>query len=246
MVDAFSFCLYGPERAKYHTGLLENIVLIGQYFPDWKVFVYLGSDITPEYIRKLVSYPNVILRHTNVLGHTNTIHRFFAIDEPGVETMMVRDADSRVHWKDRWAIHDFMSKDRGVHIIRDHRQHDIQILAGLWGIRKHVLPTPIQQLYREWIPVFAGSGKHNDPTGFGIDQNFLYTAIFPKISSTTLVHYSNRCLFPGETAVEFPFEWSDDIYCGRVELGDSIPREQPMMLSKGEPRGTFLNFLHTR
>lgn len=216
--NVFSFCLYGPETPKYYFGLMENIRLINEHFPDWKIFVYLGNDVPESFISKLRTNPSVILRHTGVDGHKNSIYRFFAIDEPSVTTMMVRDADSRVHWKDRWAIRNFIESSSGVHIIRDHIEHTIQILAGLWGIKKSALSFSIQDAYKEWTPIFAGSGDKNDPNGFGIDQNFLKMVLYPRLASSVLVHYSNNRLMIGEVGIEFPFEWKNDVYCGRVEL----------------------------
>ena len=217
-MNAFSFCLYGPETPKYYFGLLENIRLINQHFPDWKIFVYLGNDVPESFEKRLRSNPTLVTRRTGVDGHLNSIYRFFAIDEPSVSTMMVRDADSRVHWKDRWAIRNFMDSSSGVHIIRDHIEHTIQILAGLWGVKKSAIPFSVQELYQTWTPRFAGSGNRDEPTGFGIDQNFLKLVLYPMISTEALVHYSNNRLMVGELGIEFPFEWKNDVYCGRVEL----------------------------
>lgn len=218
MVNVFSFCIYGPENPKYYFGLLQNIQLVQQHFPGWKVFVYAGDDVPESYVSILSSYPFVVVRHTKEHGHINSIHRFFAIDEPDVEIMMVRDADSRIHWKDRWAIRDFLRTSYGVHVIRDHVEHTTNILAGLWGIRKRILKQPIRELYTQWTPEFAGSGDTANPLGFGIDQNFLKMVIYSKVKSEIFVHYSKNRLMIGEVGVEFPFEWSNDTYCGRVEL----------------------------
>lgn len=216
-LNVFSFCIYGPEQPKYHGDLLRNIDIITEHFPDWRIFIYVGADTTESYIRTLNSYPNVLLRFTNIVGHKNSVHRFFAIDEPNVNLMMVRDADSHVHWKDRWAINDFLASGKGVHMIRDHPWHTCRILAGLWGIRKGVLKESIRDIYERWTPVSAGSGK--DPHGFGIDQNFLTVCIYDRIADDSIVHYSHDiCMFAGEHLVKFPFEWNKEFYCGRREF----------------------------
>lgn len=218
MVNVFSFCLYGPETPKYYFGLLENIRLINSHFPDWKIYVYLGNDVPESFEHTLLANPTLVVRRTGADGHTNSIYRFFAIDEPSVNTMMVRDCDSRVHWKDRWAIRNFMESGRGVHIIRDHVEHTSNILAGLWGVKKSSVSFSIQELYKAWTPEFAGSGDKDTPAGFGIDQNFLKLVLYPKIVQDAWVHYSKNRLMVGEVGIEFPFEWKNDVYCGRVEL----------------------------
>jgi hypothetical protein len=240
MVNAFSFCLFGPvaatnERVEtdkgliqevvkfipggYYDGLDENIRLIGRYFPGWRVYVYLGVDV-PEWFETFLqtTYPYVRTQRTGVLGHENTVHRFFAIDEPDVDVVFFRDADSRVHWKDRWAVRNFMSQTvYRAHIIRDHPDHSTRIAAGTWGLRKGVLKQSLRSLFDAWTPVFAGSGDGSDVRGYGIDQNFLESVIYFMILPSLLVTHSNHCINPGETAVEFPFEWTNDMYVGRIE-----------------------------
>jgi hypothetical protein len=135
MVNVFSFCLYGPENPTYYRGMLENIALIGMYYPQWKVYIYIAPDVTQEMRAHLRACSSVVLRETNVLGAPNMIHRFYAIDEPGVDLMLVRDADSRVHWKDRWAINQFLESKRIAHMIRDNESHKVEMCGGLWGVR---------------------------------------------------------------------------------------------------------------
>lgn len=227
-LNVFSFCIYGPEQPKYHGDLLRNIDIITEHFPDWRIFIYVGADTTDSYIRTLSSYPNVLLRFTNIVGHKNSVHRFFAIDEPNVNLMVVRDADSHVHWKDRWAINDFLASGKGAHMIRDHPLHTCPILAGLWGIRKGVLKEPIRAIYEHWTPVSAGSGT--DPHGFGIDQNFLTVCIYDRIAADAIVYYSHDiCMFAGEHLVKFPFEWNKEFYCGRREFEYRTDPKTPLL-----------------
>lgn len=220
MVYAFSFCLYGPENSKYYRGLLENIFLAGKYFPEWKVYVYTGADVEESMVKHLEACTSVVLRPTGQLGAINMIHRFYAIDEPAVELMMVRDADSRIHWKDRWAIRQFAQQSQFVaHTIRDNIEHTADMMGGLWGIRKSSgLNMRAEYAHYKEDPE---KGHRN-----GHDQNFLSDVIYPKVRDRMLVHYSNTRRKVGEHAVEFPFDWINDVYCGRVEL-DYLERPEP-------------------
>lgn len=211
MVNVFSFCLYGPENPKYYRGLLENIFLAGTYFPTWKVYVYYGPDVEESMIRHLEACTSVVLRATGQLGAINMIHRFYAIDEEGVDLMMVRDADSRIHWKDRWAIRQFAQQPQFVaHTIRDNIEHTADMMGGLWGLRK----SSGLNMHTEYASYKEDAEKgHRN----GHDQNFLSDVIYPKVVGRMLVHYSNGRRKVGETAVEFPFEWTNDVYCGRIE-----------------------------
>lgn len=224
MVNVISFCLYGPENPKYYTGLLENIFLAGKYFPDWKVYVYYGSDITDKMLTHLKALTSVVLRETGQTGAINMIHRFYAIDEPEVDLMMVRDADSRIHWKDRWAIREFVKQTQFIaHTIRDNIEHTADMMGGLWGLRKSA-GLNMHDEYRQY--------KEDPEKGHrnGHDQNFLSDVIYPKVVSRMLVHYSNTRRKLGEHAVEFPFDWTNDVYCGRVELEYLEYPEPPMKM----------------
>jgi hypothetical protein len=218
MVKAFSFCLFGPTSGIYHRGFLENVELAKLHFPGWVVYVYFAPDTASDFVEHCHTLPNVRIRFTTVLGFVNTVWRFYAIDEPDVEVCFFRDADSRIHWKDRWAIKGFMNSTFTTHIVRDHREHTAMIAAGMWGIRKVAAPS-MRSLFDTWTPVFAGNGSSDDIHGFGIDQNFLTKCVYPLVRPSALVHYSNKCLFANEIGVEFPFTWSNDVYCGKKEGG---------------------------
>lgn len=226
MVNVFSFCLYGPYNVRYYPGLLENIFLAGKYFPTWKVYIYYAPDVDESMINQLKGCSSVVLIETHELGAINMVHRFFAIDEPDVDLMMVRDADSRIHWKDRWAIRDFMERPEfTAHTIRDNVQHTAKMMGGLWGLRKSS-GLSIKQLYSSYVED-ASLGHRN-----AHDQNFLADVVYPLVLSNLLVHYSNGRYIKDEHAIEFPFEWTNDIYCGRIET---------TFIDRPEPRITMLN-----
>lgn len=223
MVNAFSFCLYGRSNPRYYVPLIENIKLAHQYFPGWQVWIYVAPDVDLDYIAVLQSYSNVVLRHTHTLGPANMILRFYTIDEPDIETMFVRDADSLIHWKDRWAIQRFLEQPQySAHTIRDHKDHTSKLMGGLWGIRKGT-GLNIQQQYQAYL---------RNPIDMGIahDQNFLSAHIYPQIVSRLLVHYSNDRMLANETAEPFPFAWSENIYCGKIER----PSQSGLRFSNGK------------
>jgi hypothetical protein len=191
-------------------GLLENIELITKYFPEAYTFVYIGNDVPESFQRELQPRHHVILRYTHETGPKNMIQRFFAIDEPEVDVMFVRDADSRVHWKDRWAIREFLANPTAkLHIIRDNPQHITAIMGGLWGMKK-IDNFNIRSMYGAWT-----SGHDH---GMGVDQNFLIDCVYPKVTSVMLIHSSQIWRYhPNEVLNAFPFAYTNDIYCGRIE-----------------------------
>jgi hypothetical protein len=138
------------------------------------------------------------------------ILRFYTIDDPTVDVAFVRDADSVIHWKDRWAIQRFLEQPQYVaHTIRDHKDHTSKLMGGLWAIRRSA-GLNIQEQYQAYL---------QNPTDMGIahDQNFLSARIYPQVVSKLLVHYSNDRTFVNETSEPFPFAWSEEVYCGKIE-----------------------------
>lgn len=229
MVSAFSFCLYGPENPRYYTTLLENLTLIASHFHDWNTFVYLGADVPQSYIDSLSTYPNVLVRYTGILGQENMIHRLFAIDEPNVDLMIVRDADSLIHWKDRWAIRQFVKQTECIaHTIRDKDVHGARIMGGLFGLRKSAGISMRKHFddFKSQTDLMAGHTR-------GADQYFLREYIYPLVLPNLLVHRSKLAPeFPGETVVLFPFEWNELTYCGRVEEDFAYKQRSPHKISK--------------
>ena len=228
MVRVFSFCLYGPENPRYYPGMLENVDLARRYFPEWKVYVYYAPDVTESMVARLSACPTVVLIPTGVPGPINMIHRFFAIHEPGVDLMMVRDADSRIHWRDRWAIREFVDSPYIAHTIRDHEEHTAHLMGGLWGL-KAGSGVSLRTDYASYVEDVS-KGHRN-----GHDQNFLADVVYPQVVSRLLIHTGKGLILPGEThVVKFPFEWSADIFCGQVET---------TFTDHPEPRPRGLDFL---
>jgi hypothetical protein len=217
-MNVFSFCLYGPYNSRYYPGMIENIRLIHRHFPGWGVFVYVGSDVTPEMVATLQSAPGVTVRFTGKTGIENMIERFYAIDEPGVELMVVRDADSRVHWRDRWAIRDFVaSPGFVVHTIRDHPQHSASLMGGLWAIRK----SSGVNMHAE----YEAYKLNPEDRGIALDQNFLSCRIYPRFHGQILAHIGRGPSSRNETVRAFPTPWTERLYCGQIESPGFIDSE---------------------
>jgi len=178
-MNVFSFCLYG-NRDKYCLGMIENLKLIKEHFPSWSVFIYYAPDVPQTILSRIQEFSRVFLKPTGVLGPINMIHRFFAIDEDAVDTMVVRDADSRVHSRDRWAIQEWVKSDKHAHIIRDHPYHGAYIMGGVWGLKKGYLTQTMTSLFE------AYRAYHRNE--HGEDQHFLARIIYPLICRDALYH----------------------------------------------------------
>ena len=172
-MKVFSFCLYGTE-SNYYTGLLENIAIVRDQFPDFTIYVYKGvcdpSWTLPDGIRVI---------ETGKEGPVNTLFRLFPLTFADIG--FTRDSDSRITERDRWTIREFLDSDKHYHAIRDHYFHRSKLMAGMFGWKK---PLAID---------IDTSGTHS----YGCDEKFLDMKVYPLIRGDLLVHTNCRA-YAGE------------------------------------------------
>lgn len=223
-MNVFSFCLYNSYNDFYYEGLVENVRLIQQHFPGWGIFVYIGNDVPASFV-EILETKGVHIRYTNAIGPINMIHRYLAIEEPGVDLMIVRDADSRVHWKDRWAINEFVKSSFLAHAIRDNPVHCIPMMGGLWGLRRSG-SVPVYSCFQHYLE------NQQILSDIGKDQTFLNLYIWPRVAHSLLVHTSIAYNTGRDTLVPFPFKWTNDIYCGRIEPIGYVEPPQDVVIAE--------------
>jgi hypothetical protein len=197
-MKVFSFCLYGTEP-NYYTGLLENIKLIREWFPEFDIFVYKGV-CDPSW-----EIPNATIVETNREGAVNMLYRYTPLKT--AEVGFVRDADSRITERDRWCIQEFLASSYGYHMIRDHIWHKSRLMGGLFGWKKPV-DISIE------IPAEAS---------YGYDEFYLGEVLYPRIVSDMIVH-TNLFAFLGEHSdrIKIPAKDPAD-FIGNVIWND-VPR----------------------
>ena len=72
---------------------------------------------------------------------------------------------------------EWLNSDKGFHIMRDHPWHRTEILGGMWGIKKGVIPN-LKKLLDE-----RSKGDWYDT-----DQAFLREEVYPLITNNSMVH----------------------------------------------------------
>ena len=205
MTKVFSFCLYG-SNPKYNVGMIENIKIINKMFNDWFIYIYY-NNVPIDDLEKMQELQNVVLIKSKYDNANTTLDRFIPIDDPNVEIMFVRDADSRIHDRDIWAIKQFIESDNKFHIIRDHIWHGTLILAGLWGIKRGLLNFNIGESINNFVI--------NKKSEWGVDQHYLRQYIYPIIKHDVLIHGMLK-MTPDEIIVSFPHPVKDYDFCGQV------------------------------
>lgn len=183
-----SFSLYGNVH-KYFGGLVENCKTINTIYPNFWIYVYLGNDFDRSIMEgKFDAIKNIVFIETGKSGHEVMSYRFFAIDRPEVGIAFSRDADSRINARDQYCINEFLRSSKKFQIIRDNPSHGVQILGGMWGIKKGL------ELNIEYdLNIF----RRNHIFQHGTDQDFLAEYIYPKVRDHALI-FDEYFNYPGE------------------------------------------------
>jgi hypothetical protein len=205
----FSFSLWGTNP-KYTEGMIQNAKNIGVNFPDAYVYIYITDDVPTDIKEQLALFPNVcMLSSPKQEGSLNLFDRFLAIDD--CDIMFVRDTDSRIHDRDISCIGDFLSSNKTLHIIRDHKCHQNRIMGGMWGLRKMRNKPSMKTLIDQW------KLRNKRITSYGCDQIFLSMTIYNMCINSRLVH-DRFALYIEESTDRVPFSVpiENNLFVGQV------------------------------
>lgn len=214
MASIFSYCIYG-SNPKYVEGMVKNLEQIREHYPTFQTWIVVGNDVPPEYIEKYQSFANVKLTHFPLTGGRLTTFRFFPIDDPTVNCMIVRDADSRISERDRECIRRFMESEFTVYTIRDHYYHKCPLMSGQWGVKR----TPAHPEFR--FQAAYNELKEKLPSGldyYGNDEYFTRHYIYPTFGKHLLAFSSIQYAADGTETIEAitPERTDDTDFCGNV------------------------------
>jgi hypothetical protein len=189
MKKVVSFALFG-KKPIYLKGMLENVVLCKEFYPDWVCRVYVSKDVPTEEVFKLTQAGAEIVWHYGTIDFkAQWVRMEVALDEY-VGRFIIRDADSRINKRERDAVKEWEESGKLFHIMRDHKKHTAPIMGGMWGAVSGFIPRKdFRQLYRESV-LFVRSGKSKRKKYYKAngqsDQGFLGNKIWPLVKSPTI------------------------------------------------------------
>jgi len=177
MKKIISFSLWG-DNPVYTQGAIRNAELAKEIYPDWVCRYYIGKSTPNDIVVKLQNFDNTeVIVMDNDGDWTGMFWRFYPASEDDVDVMISRDCDSRLNAREKYAVDEWLSSDKGFHIMRDHPWHNTSILGGMWGSRKGIVNN-MKELIGDYI-------KGNF---WQVDQNFLREKIFPLIVNNNMTH----------------------------------------------------------
>jgi len=195
-----TFSLWG-QNPKYLIGALRNAELAKTIYPDWICRFYVGACVPLPILFQLEEMPNVQIVKKNQIGDWKGMFwRFEPASEDDVEIMISRDTDSRLNEREKAAVDEWISSDKGFHVMRDHPYHQFPVLGGMWGVKKGVIPH-----MKDLINSFSQEDQ------YGTDYKFFAEKIVPIIADDSLIHDE---FFGG---IEFPVRRTEKLsFVGQV------------------------------
>jgi hypothetical protein len=211
---AISYGLYG-SMPKYTQGALRNAELVQKIYPGWKAVYYVDTKTVPqEIITGLEERGAMVIKDA---PHSGTMFaRFLIADHPDFDRFIIRDVDSRLDKREKAAVEEWIKSCRPMHNMRDHVEHDVSVLGGLWGGTKGFLHgQKMVDLVERW----------NNRAHWGQDQDFLAGVVLPIVGiDNMLSHDSYHCKkYPN--SVPFPTRRPDRIqkdFVGQIYLPDQL------------------------
>ena len=218
-----SFSLWGNCPALV-AGALANARLARQHYPDWSYRVYAGDDVPDRDVDELlgVGFDVRIRRRPTSESWAGLFWRFEPADDADV--FISRDLDSRLNPREAAAVQEWLSTDFAFHSMRDHYQHTVPLLGGMWGCRRN--PWVAEQL--------AAWGQRSNK---GDDQVFLAEKLWPHIRDKCLVHDLYTVDTVVQTPTHGPWTYRPETFFGRQHVRPFPPHEPLDPLIHGEHVG---------
>lgn len=177
MYKIISFSLWGDDTS-YMNGCIENIRLAAEIYPGWTTRFYCDSKVPREFLDKLQSMgAEVVVMNTIESPWEGLFWRFLPVSESDVDIFISRDIDSRLNVREKAAVDEWLESPKLLHCMRDHIEHNVPILGGMWGAKRGLL-NDIAAKISVW-------GKFNYK---GSDQDFLKEHVWEPYIKYALVH----------------------------------------------------------
>ena len=205
MKKVISFSIYG-DNPKYTIGLIRNLELIKEIYPEWTTYVYFNDTVPLDIINEVKSFDNVETFDMTQLQIPGMFWRFQPNDDKYVERFIVRDTDSRITLRERSAVVEWCEEGRMLHIMRDHPHHNYVMLGGMWGM---VCQNNFN-MKEEFINYTNSKELYEKMT----DMNFLRDVIYNKFGQNSTVHANYHKFEPW--AQNFTDELTDKRFVGEI------------------------------
>jgi hypothetical protein len=128
-----TFSLFG-DNPLYCVGAVENARLAKEIYPDWTARFYVDFDTPEEYVYQIKEHGAEVLLRQKHSAYDALNWRFLPFLDDTIDVWISRDTDSRLSWRERRAVDEWLTTDKSCHLMRDCHNHGYTIMAGMFGI----------------------------------------------------------------------------------------------------------------
>jgi len=207
-----SFSLYGADP-KYNVGALENARMVPEKYPGFKAIFFVETATVPrETVRKLRRLGARVHAGNHRWMTNQKLWRLTASMFREADTVLFRDADSRITRREVAAVREWLESSYAAHVMRDFPKHTDPVMGGMWGLKAKRYPENF--LGHLWNLYVASVRDWDQPS----DQVFLKRAVWPIIRDDVMQHdeFTGR---PGTKQFPEPFDPAEG-FVGEIFLED--------------------------
>lgn len=187
--NVIAFSLFGGDP-RYCEMAVLNVRAAHEFFPEWVCRFYIDGSVPTAVCERLVAAGASVIEARSVGGQDlpGTLWRFLALDDPGVDRVQFRDADSLLSTRDQAAVRAWCASDCWFHVMRDYHSHTELMLAGMWGACRGVF-TDMAGDIRAYLKSRPFSLRY-------ADQHFLRHRVW-KVAATSMLTHDEWFGLPG-------------------------------------------------
>lgn len=199
------YSLFGNNE-RYTVGAVENAVLARYVYPGWVCRFYVDDSVPAQTKKVLCGYGAEVVEMPRSVGLSGVFWRFLVADD-GFDCWVVRDVDSRLGYRERRAVDEWVESDYNFHIMKDHPGHKHAIIASAFGGKRGAVGG-----MKEKVGAWQTKEKYGD------DEEFLSQVVYPLVKDRALTH----CLWGKDkkgSLRSFPTPLEDLNFVGEVIEG---------------------------
>ncbi len=189
-----AYSLYGSKPMYLH-GALINAEMVRHIYPGFTARFYIADDVPQHVVERLVDLNCEIVRCGSYTQCEGMLWRLQALEEPGYDVVCIRDADSRLSYRERMLLDEWLQTDYAYHAVRDHPQHENAVILSHFNSRKP-LKLP---------PRVCSSNTYN------VDERYFQDQVVPLIRDEMMVHDTfgsgPRCAAETRSTVPLAEHW---------------------------------------
>lgn len=178
------FQIWGSDPL-FLIGLIENIKLAPSIYPGWKIRIYF-NNVPDQWLELIKTFPVELIKEKFNDKLRFQIWRILPLFDKKIDIFICRDTDSRINFREKVAVEEWINLEKPIHIMRDHPTgHKTIILAGMCGFNNIIIKKTLKLKNNELI-------HQLNLEDYDSDQEFLRKIIFPFFANNHLAHDKYR------------------------------------------------------